>query len=197
VPKTGINAVSAIAPVLERIDSYAAELASQPHERFLTVFPDSPYATLSVLGIRGGGSTNIVPEHCTIDVSYRPLPGEDPLDVFHEITRRLNDRPIFQYGPSAGPVEVLFTKPHVVPGMLSRRDATLEQALSAATGAVGSSGAPYGTDGCMFAGAGIDTLICGPGDIDEAHRPNESIDRVAFERGHEVIQSVVARCCGA
>ena len=59
------------------------------------------------------------------------------------------------------------------------------------------SGAPYCTDGGQFKEAGIDSLICGPGDLDQAHQPDESIGREAFESGAEIVLRVLERMCGA
>ena len=57
-------------------------------------------------------------------------------------------------------------------------------------------GVPFCTDGGQFAGAGIDSIVCGPGELDQAHQPNESLPREAFEIGPERILEVVRRLCG-
>jgi acetylornithine deacetylase len=79
--------------------------------------------------------------------------------------------------------------------MLTVRGTTLEHALFAVTGNNSSSGAQFATDGAWFAGAGIQCLICGPGDYDQAHQPNESIRREPFERGPAMITQVIERMC--
>jgi acetylornithine deacetylase/succinyl-diaminopimelate desuccinylase-like protein len=56
-------------------------------------------------------------------------------------------------------------------------------------------GALLGADGCRFQSVGVRSLICGPGDFAEAHQPNESISRRAFEEGTGIIRSVVERLC--
>ena len=60
-----------------------------------------------------------------------------------------------------------------------------------------SAGAPYCTDGGHFAQAGIACLVCGPGDLDQAHQPDESIRIAALERGRDVVPRVLERLCGA
>ena len=65
------------------------------------------------------------------------------------------------------------------------------------TGAKTSRGAVFGTDGGHLALSGITSLICGPGDLDQAHQPNESIRREPFERGTDMILRIIDRMCGS
>ena len=71
----------------------------------------------------------------------------------------------------------------------------IENCTAGGSSSATSGGAPFGTDGCQFARAGIDSLICGPGDLDQAHQPNESIRREAFEHGPDHIVSVIHKMC--
>jgi acetylornithine deacetylase len=79
--------------------------------------------------------------------------------------------------------------------MWSNRGTRLEQALFNLTGSRTARGAQFATDGAWFSGAGIQCLICGPGDYDQAHKPNESIRRDAFERGPELIARMIDQLC--
>jgi acetylornithine deacetylase len=194
-PEAGTNAVAAMSRLLGRIDRYASELAAHPRRRYLELFPRSPFPTINIASVNGGGILNSVPDCCSAEVFYRPLPGEDPLELYEEIRRRILSEPLRPYGPAAGAAEVVLGPPLIIPGVLSNRHPTLESALSAAMGTWGSTGAPFGTDACMFCAAGIDCVICGPGDLGEAHRPNESISRKAFECGHQAILSVIRKVC--
>ena len=84
----------------------------------------------------------------------------------------------------------------VVPPLNSPRGTALEAALFEVTGARTSGGALYGTDGGWFTGSNIVSLICGPGDLDQAHQPNEFVRRDLFERGTAMIHKVIAKMCG-
>jgi len=79
--------------------------------------------------------------------------------------------------------------------MAARRGTPLESALLRITGASAVSGAPFCTDGGWFALSGIDSLICGPGEYAQAHQPNESIGRAAFQRGPGLILEVIEKLC--
>jgi len=82
-----------------------------------------------------------------------------------------------------------------VPALQTPRGTRLERALLEVLGERPVTGASFATDGPDLAAAGIDSIVCGPGDLEEAHRPNESIARDAFERGPGVIRAVVERLC--
>ena len=84
---------------------------------------------------------------------------------------------------------------NVVPPLDSARGTALEAALFDVTGAKTAGGALYATDGGWFTGSGITSLICGPGDLDQAHQPNEHIRRDPFERGPAMIHKVIDRLC--
>jgi acetylornithine deacetylase/succinyl-diaminopimelate desuccinylase-like protein len=87
---------------------------------------------------------------------------------------------------------------NIVPPLNSPRGTALESALFEVTGAKTSGGALYGTDGSWFTRSGITSLICGPGDLEQAHQPNEHVRRDAFERGPAMIAKVIELlCCAA
>jgi acetylornithine deacetylase len=56
-------------------------------------------------------------------------------------------------------------------------------------------GAAFATDGPELVRAGIHSLVCGPGELDQAHQPNESMSRQAFEGGPDVVRTVIEHLC--
>lgn len=197
VPEQGVNAIAVAGKVVESIGSYQAELRTQPSAAFAETFPDSPYTTLNFGTIKGGTAANMIAEACVLQVSYRPLPQTDPLAVYREITRRLQEIDTHDYGSPDQRASIEVGEAFVVPPLFSPRETPLEGVLFEVLNRNTSGGLPFATDGCQFAQAGIASLICGPGDLDQAHQPNESIRRDAFEQGTEVILAVVNRMCGA
>jgi len=195
VPEQGVNAIAVAGKVIDTIGGYQAELCTQRSTVFADLFPESPYTTLNFGTIRGGSAVNMIAEECSLMVSYRPLPQADPLDVQREISRRLGEIDTHDYGSPHHQATIEVGKASVVPPMLSPRETSLEGALFSVLNRQTSSGLPFATDGCQFAQGGIASLICGPGDLEQAHQPNESIRREAFENGTAVILSVVNRMC--
>ena len=196
IPEKGANAIAVAGKVIEAVGQYQAELRAQPAAEFATLFPDAPYTSLNFGSVRGGTAGNMIAEECTLLISYRPLPRTDATEVYNEIVRRVRAVDTRDYGSDLRPtIEV--SEPFIAPPLLSPRHTPLEHVLFAEFGATTSGGAPFGTDGCQFARTGIDSLICGPGDLDQAHQPNESIGRAAFENGAAHILSIVHQMCGA
>jgi acetylornithine deacetylase len=163
---------------------------------FAEVFPESPYTTLNFGSINGGTAANMIAEECRLIVSYRPLPQTDPLAVYGEISQRLQEIDSRDYGSPDHRATIEVGQPFVVPPLLSPRGTSLEKVLFTVLDRRTSSGAPFATDGCQFALGGIASLICGPGDLEQAHQPNESMRREAFENGTAVVLQVVNKLCG-
>ncbi len=195
VPEAGANAIAGAAEAVARLGALQAERRARKSERFARLFPEAPYTTLNFGTIRGGSASNMIAESCSVSVSYRPLPDEDPLALYEEARGRLLAAPLRDPG-SAAPLRVEIGPPLSAPGVLSPRGTPLEGELCARLGASEVGGAPYCTDAGRFAAIGIDSLICGPGDLAEAHQPNESIGRRALAEGVDHIRAVVGRLCG-
>jgi acetylornithine deacetylase len=192
-PAEGVNAIAVMGKAMDVIGRYQEELAARPSGAFRDVFPESPHDVLNFGTIRGGLAVNVIAEECRLAVSYRSLPDSDPLGVYRELERRLAALDRHDYASRNRAATIELTEPLVVPPLNSERGTELERALMDATGARDSRGALFGTDGGWFARFGITSLICGPGDLDQAHQPDESIRREPFERGTAVILRVVER----
>jgi acetylornithine deacetylase len=197
IPEQGVNAIAVIGKVIETIGHYQAELRTQRSATFAQIFPESPYTTLNFGSVRGGTAANMIAEESSLQVSYRPLPQTDPLEVYREIGRRLQAIDARDYGSPDQRATIVCSEPLTVQPLLSPRETPLEGVLFKLLNQHTSGGAPFATDGGEFARAGITSLICGPGDLEQAHQPNESIRREAFENGTRTVLDVIQRMCGA
>lgn len=173
VPHLGVNAIEAagraIAHLADIADRHRAE---GPHD---PLFEDPPYTTIQHGLVAGGIAVNTVPDLCTYDFDIRHLPGIDPRAIVDELrsyVARAIEPEMKRIDPAAG-----FTF-EVVPGCLAFETAA-DQAIVRRVVAITGDGAlrkvGFGTEAGHFAAAGIPTVVCGPGDISEAHRANESL----------------------
>jgi len=197
IPEQGVNAIAVMGKAIEAIGRYQAELRAQRVAAFAQIFPESPYTTLNFGSVRGGTAANMIAEESSLQVSYRPLPQADPLEAYREIVLRLQAMDARDYGSPDHRATIECSEPLTVQPLLSPRETPLEGVLFELLHQHTSGGAPFATDGGEFARAGITSLICGPGDLEQAHQPNESMRRVAFENGTHTILAVVKRMCGA
>jgi len=196
VPSAGVNAIAVAAQAMAVVGELQAELRRRPRSEFAAVFPDAPYTTLNFGTVQGGTATNVIAEQCSFSVSYRPLPDEDPDWVQREVKKRLSERAFRDWG-SEVEAEIAVSDVLIAPGLLSPRGTELERALQEQVPGGAGGGAPFCTDGGRFAAAGIASLICGPGDLEQAHQPDESVSRHGFESGSEHIVRVVERLCAS
>jgi len=128
-----------------------------------------PHSTLSVGPIAGGVSVNIIPDRCTVDFEVRTLPGEDARELLPELPAEAEIETLAEYpglDGDAGPFQALL-------------GVERGEALS------------FGTEAGLYAQLGIPTAVCGPGDMADAHRANESIAVEQLERCAETLDRVV------
>lgn len=196
VPEAGVNAIGVAARVIDEIGRVQAELRGAPSAEVAKLYPEAPYTTLNLGSIQGGTAANMIAERCSFDVSYRPLPGEDPVALHTRIADRIQGLDPTEPG-SDRLARIEVHPPAVAPGLLSARGTSLEKQLRERFGDQQEGGAPFCTDAGQLAPLGIDSIICGPGDLDQAHQPDESISRRALEGGVEDVLSVVRGLCGS
>jgi acetylornithine deacetylase len=196
IPDAGVNAISVGAQLMTRIGDIQAEIRATPNIEFADVFREAPYTTLNFGTIRGGTALNMIADACVFNVSYRPMPDEDPTALWERIRTRLLDHPVLDWGSGRAALEIRVGEPLAAPGLQSPLGTPLESALRERLGEHRVAGAPFCTDGGHLAAAGIDSIICGPGDLDQAHQPNESLSRAAYESGTEHIAAVLRAMCG-
>jgi acetylornithine deacetylase len=178
-PELGRNAVYDAARVVLALQEFARQLgAKKPH-------PLLGHTTLNVGRILGGQSVNIVPDRCVLEAEMRLLPHADGKRWLEECLEFVRAR----VGPE---VQLTFAKPYLLdPAMETPADALIVTSLGEARqqefgdpGAL--EGANYGTDGSKLARAGIETVICGPGDIAQAHTDSEFVEIEQVERAARV-----------
>jgi acetylornithine deacetylase len=180
-PEAGINAgyiMAELALALRDLND------SQPHEEN-SRFP-TPHSTVHVGVFQAGSARNIIPDHAALYWEVRPLPGADVeqlLAPFHTKVAALTAR---------YPGCHITTTPLAHVHGLKRRDAQAPH-LALATFLAGSNqpalAVSYGTEGGAM-GNVFPTVICGPGDIAQAHQPDEYISRDQLAKGVGMMQRV-------
>jgi acetylornithine deacetylase len=183
-PDLGINAIEAAAEVIGHIRAIAAELERE--RAFEQHFPQ-PWVPINVATIRGGAAVNIVPDRCTIELGYRPMPGQRPEEVFDRIAARLGDR-------ASNGAKLALTLVRITPSLLTASDTALEALLAPhREGELAS--AAFATDGGNLARMGLEPLIFGPGRIEVAHQADEHVAWSELVHAVDLVERVVrARC---
>jgi len=167
----GVNAIEYAARLIVYIRQIAERLAQiEKRDYGFTV----PYSTLSTGLIRGGIAANVVPKDCEFQFDMRTLPHASPDALYQEIRTYAEAlaREMQAVDPQSG-IDLVWAS-QTVGLAASETDAIVRWAMQLSKHAtVGK--VSYGTEAGLFQKMGVPTVICGPGDIAEAHRPNEFV----------------------
>jgi acetylornithine deacetylase len=158
-------------------------------------FPESPSSVFNCAVISGGLAANMIPETCRLTVSIRIAPGDQVEEILMQLQERI-ESDIAKSMKAIGPEYGIFIENMIAtPPMCSPIDSTFCRFLSQMMGKRVERGAPYATDGGQFQRIGISSYICGPGLLEEAHQPNESIPIANFLTGLEKLEQIIYEWC--
>jgi acetylornithine deacetylase len=187
----GVNAVMTAGRLIAFLGDLAAEKAANPqsNSRF-----DPPYSTIHVGTVEGGTALNIVSRHCDFKWEIRALPGDDPAETVARL-EEFCEREIIPAMRRVAPETGVETKPRVtVPALGPDPGSPAEQLAFALTGTNATHAVSYATEGGQFQQAGLPAVVCGPGSIDQAHKPNEWIALEQVDAGEKFARRLIARC---
>jgi acetylornithine deacetylase len=179
-PELGVNAIYAMAKVLNLLEEYARNIAPTRGQHPLVGRP-----SLSVGIIGGGISVNTVPDHCTIQIDRRVLPGEDNAAARQHVIDFVRERL-----PSG--IELEHEPAYLAsPGLSEAKNARLASLLGATARQFGGPGeavgVPYGTDAPAFDRIAAPTVVFGPGSIAQAHTCDEWIAIEQLEKAADIL----------
>ncbi|TXD96620.1 acetylornithine deacetylase [Psychrobacter frigidicola] len=187
----GVNAISYASRMVDFVDDLAQELSVRHDGDALF---DVPYSTLSIGTIQGGTATNIVPNLCEFTFDYRNLPHMTQEDILAPIQAKVAElsAQMQARAPETG-IELL--QEVGVPAMTDSDSAELQQLIAALTSDNKRHKVAYATEGGQFTNAGIPTIICGPGSIEQAHKADEYVELNELERCDSFLQRLLDSCC--
>jgi acetylornithine deacetylase len=168
-PDAGVNAIYAMARIVQAIERYHRTLSTQSPEHPLCGRP-----SVCVSTIRGGVAINTVPEHAIIEIDRRLAPGERPEAAYNALIEHIAE------SVDAGRCEIRHDPPFMQSvGLSDASNRPLGQRLASLVREHGRSseivGVPFGTDGAAISAAGVPTVVVGPGSIEQAHTADEFI----------------------
>lgn len=177
-PNLGANAIEGAAALVADLYRFADEMAQgEGDDRF-----DPPTSTLSVGTISGGTARNILAKECSFHWEFRGLPGL-PQDV---ALRRLEQHArevvlprLRRFAPEASVETIVEVE---VPGLGAQNGSAAETLALKLTRSNRTIAVPYATEAGRFQSAGVPTIVCGPGSINQAHQPDEFIEVAELSR---------------
>ncbi|WP_366556103.1 acetylornithine deacetylase [Aquibaculum sediminis] len=175
----GVNAIEYAARIVVMLSDMARRKAAEgPYDHAY----DVPYTTAHSGTIEGGTALNIVPKDCSFEFEFRYLPSEDPHVLLQEVVdyARKELLPAMQAVYPQAAVD--FEEISSFSGLDIPDDHEVVQLAKALTGANSTTKVAFGTEAGLISDAGIPAVVCGPGGIDQAHKPDEfiALDQVAL-----------------
>ena len=174
----GCNAIEHAAQLICAIREMAEQWrANGPFDQFY----DVPYSTITTNLIGGGIAMNTIPQLCEFTYEFRNLPMLSPADIQGRIDAYIQTEllPRMQREFPGAAVEI--ENLAAAPGLDASEQAAITQLVRALTADKSVRKVAYGTEAGLFQGAGIPTVVCGPGSIEQAHKVDEfvAIDQLA------------------
>lgn len=173
MPNIGLNAVEYALRYGTKLMDIAQNLQARApdNSRF-----DPPWTTLNIGRIKGGQIHNVIPENCSMDWEFRPVQDKDFTYVKETIETYVNDtlRPEMQRrDPNANITTEIVGE---VVGLEPTDKNEARDIVFELTGQNHADVVPFGTEAGIFAALGISVVVCGPGSIEQAHKPDEFIE---------------------
>ena len=190
----GVNAVEAAAEAVAYLKGMARRHRDHgPYDRGF----DVAHTTVHTGVLRGGTALNIVPHECTFDFEFRHLPGDDPdalLAEFRDYIENTLAPEMRALSPDAGFTLVPLS---VLPALDNGPEVEVVGLAQELSGNDDIGKVSFGTEGSQFQRAGIPTVVCGPGSIEQAHKPDEYVEVEQVLKCEEFLRRLMDRVCAA
>ncbi|MBH3460567.1 acetylornithine deacetylase [Pseudomonas putida] len=174
----GVNAIEYAAQLIGKLGEIGGELARPEHHdaRF-----DPPFSTVQTGVIKGGRALNIVPEECEFDFEVRALPGFEA-KVVAERLQTYAETDLLPRMRAVSETSDIRLKPlSAYPGLATPEDSEAARLVALLSGSEDFGTVAFGTEGGLFDQAGIPTVVCGPGSMDQGHKPDEFVSVVQLQ----------------
>lgn len=168
----GVNAIEYAAELIGELGRMGSTLRAAPLQdmRF-----DPPFTTVQTGVISGGKALNIVPADCRFDFEVRALPAHDPLEVAQQLQRYAKEQVLPRMQAVNPHSDIRFSELSAYPGLATDADSQAAQLIAQFCGSEVFTTVAFGTEGGLFDAIGIPTVVCGPGCMDQGHKPDEFV----------------------
>jgi len=192
-PRRGVNAISGAAMIVAELERIFDELAERGDQtgRF-----DPPYSTVHVGTINGGTARNITARECRVHWEFRGVPDLDAEEIPRRIDAFVEAQVLPRLRRFGGPAEVRTEMEIVVPGLAPDPGSAAETLAKRLTNSNATITVPYGSEAGRFQQAGIPTVLCGPGDIAQAHQPDEWIEESQIAKCEDFVRRLGRELAG-
>ena len=168
----GVSAIHFAGDFIHWLNELQQELAGRKRSDIDTV---PGHTTINVGIVTGGTAGNILARECTLNWGYRTLPGDDPWEAQRRAENYVAELLLPKMRAKHPDANITLKRRSFVPALDPKENAEAAKLALQWTGGNRTYAVPYGTEAGIFRAQGISTVICGPGDIAQAHQPNEFV----------------------
>jgi len=185
----GVNAIEYAAELIGELGRIGQQLKAPEHHdsRF-----DPPYSTVQTGVISGGKALNIVPADCRFDFEIRALPSQDPTLVAQQLQTYAEQQVLPRMRAVSEHSAIRFSELSAYPGLATDAQSLAAELIAAFCGSQEFGTVAFGTEGGLFDAAGIPTVVCGPGSMDQGHKPDEFVSRAQLDACDAMLQRMLA-----
>lgn len=168
----GVNAIEYAAKLIGKLGDIGDALALPAHHdvRF-----DPPFSTVQTGVIKGGRALNIVPAECEFDFEVRALPGFEAQAVADQLQTYAEAELLPRMRKVNAASDIRLQPLSAYPGLATSADSEAARLVALLSGTDEFGTVAFGTEGGLFDQAGIPTVVCGPGSMDQGHKPDEFV----------------------
>ena len=168
-----MNAVEYAARYIARLMEIREHLKAHtpPQSRF-----EPPWTTINTGALIGGYAHNVIPSEAEVQWEMRPVIDADAAFVRAEMQRYISDILLPEMKAVAPEADITTETIGDTPGLMPATDGEAAALACALTGSNGGALVPFNTEAGIFQKLGIDVVICGPGSIEQAHKPDEFLE---------------------
>lgn len=168
----GVNAIEYAAQLIGELGRIGLRLRAPDLQdrRF-----DPPFTTVQTGVISGGKALNIVPADCRFDFEVRALPAQDPREVTEQLERFAEQEVLPKMLAVDAGSAIRFSELSAYPGLATDAQSQAAQLIAQFCGSSEFTTVAFGTEGGLFDAIGIATVICGPGSMNQGHKPDEFV----------------------
>ncbi len=190
----GVNAVEAAAEAVAYLKSMARRHRDHgPYDRSF----DVAHTTVHTGVMHGGTALNIVPHECAFDFEFRHLPGDDPDALLAEFVTYIDTRLAPEMRAVHADAGFTIVPLSALPALDNGPEVEVVGLAQELSGNNEIGKVSFGTEGSQFQRAGIPTVVCGPGSIEQAHKPNEYVTIEQVLKCEQFMRRLVDRVCAA
>ncbi len=149
-----------------------------------------PYSTINVGLIRGGIALNIIPKHCEIEFEIRDTPEINSEEILKKIKSFLKslEKKMKKINNKCF---IVFKNTNDFPPLKTDEKKKIIQMALQKLKSNSISSVSFGTEAGVFNKLGVETIVCGPGNIEQAHKPNEYIEESQIIKCQSFLKNII------